>query len=200
MFIKKDKCAYAKRILIILFVLLSSIVTLGLSRTPPSHATRLVNLTFNPESGDYNINGTGQNLAYTNVKFYLLSVGLDKPAPGSFTITYDIKGDEFWSDPLLGQVQVRFNTGNTTPTSIRYINTLNGTRVPTGAPPVTEGKFWLGCTKKKILRGNAGKGQDGNAPVYLERSHTEFHGGTSNFTIGGGQGGRISSPHEITCI
>ncbi len=191
--IGKTKC---RKIAAITLVVLASTALMGMSRNPPPHAARLVNLDFVPENGGgYTINATGQQLTYADVKFYNITVELDRPSPADFAVTYQIFGDEFWSDPLIGEVSVRFNRNSTTPTEIVYLSTVRGARTPSGAPNQTEGRFWLGCTQRLVLRGNAGRGHDREAPVYLKRSGTVFFS-NEGVTIGGTP---QSSSRDVLC-
>jgi hypothetical protein len=82
--------------------------------------------------------------------------------------------DKFGPDDKLGTMELVLPGSSTQfpwgGSSLSYSNAIDGASAPVGAPlsGSTNGSFWLGCTKKGRVKGNAPHGDDGHANVYLK--------------------------------
>jgi hypothetical protein len=138
----------------------------------------IVELDFEPkDSSNYDLECSGNDLRYEDVKLFRPILRLDVPAPTAFDLQFTImeKGD--LSNPNIGVFFVRFEAGEyesyatTTPndkSTVEGLMSMNINRMPSGAPNEETGGFWLGCTKKCVVRGNGPKGNAGPQYVYLE--------------------------------
>ena len=121
-----------------------------------------------------NLPCTGEYLKWEDVRVFIPTITLkDGPAEGPLTISFDVQGaKEFFGSARLGLLEATWITGDTSASSFRYVTQApaSGTTVPEGATTITNG-FWLGCTKKCAVRGNAGKTGTAARDVFL-RSRT----------------------------
>lgn len=155
--------------------------------TPPlvpgqqsSSVVRVVELDFEPiGSTSFDPICTGDHMVYTDAKMFRPIIVLDEPAPTGFSYFYYIQEDGALSNPTIGYVLVRFNAGDTEPSSITTENDLttvesflnmNIARMPVGAPAQQAGAFWLGCTQSCVIRGNGPRGDAGPQNVFLSTS------------------------------
>jgi len=138
----------------------------------------VVELDFEPiGSDDYDLVCTGEDMRYEDVKLFRPIVRLDVPAPTGFELQFTIMAEGEWSDPNIGVFMVRFEAGEyqtfavTTPnvkSVVEGLMSMTINRMPSGAPGEETRGFWLGCTKKCVVRGNGPKGNAGPQKVYLQ--------------------------------
>jgi hypothetical protein len=151
---------------------------------------------FRPQNGSWLMNWPGpprRDLTYADVKHFIPTFSVTRLA-ARVTVGFWIMEERTFWDATLGSMYVDFIPATATSPSqvvVRYPSTNGVTRVPTGAPAVTYGTFWLGCTQDGIVRGNEGKGDDRAARVYLQ-------------AFGIASGGTFSSPsvspsHDVYC-
>ncbi len=146
--------------------------------TTPSSNVYFTHLGFEPiESNNYNLTCTHEHMNYADVKLFRPIVKLSAPALHDFQ-TYFTIHEHGWPDiPTIGYFLASFRQGDTEPSSITTPNDIdvveeflkmNINRMPVGAPSEETGAFWLGCTKKCIVRGNGPKGRAGAQDVFLK--------------------------------
>jgi len=127
-------------------------------------------LDFTPQDGSYEMKKTGRTLIYANVEHFVVNIGLDRPAPRTFSRVFEIKEDRWNGWTTLGKFTATFSKGSTTP-DISYLRKCCGAAFsPTGTPAtLTDGTFWMGCTKRGKVKANGKKGNDGDAIIRLEK-------------------------------
>ncbi len=118
---------------------------------------------------DLDINCSGNAPTAANLKLYTPQVVLSRAMDVTRTLAFVAKEDRrFASDPTLAAFTMVFNAGSTSPTSMSTPANAGADVTPPGTPdPETQG-FWLTCTTGCKVRGNAGRGDDGHARVYLQ--------------------------------
>lgn len=151
---------------------------------------------FRPATGSsYNIEWPGpprKPLSYPDVKFYVSSLTLGKPAEAGYASRIKIMAHrQWWWDKALGEFEALYAAGNTEPTVVRYASALSGSVAPVNAPAETQGKFWLGCTRLGRVKGNIAHHQ-AETVVYLKEENRALPG---NVTILG----RVSPKHSVRC-
>ena len=180
------------------YIVLTSILffTASCNHTRPNTDVNFTTIDFAPVNGGWNINRQSGNLTFNAVKFYRVTVNLDRPAPTAFSWPFSIHDDEFWSDPWLGTFMVTFNAGSRSGT-INYRANAGANRTPPGAVDLNDNRLWLGCTGGKgLVRGNTGKEGNGHADAYITRNTQLVPAGTTVRA-----GGTVNSPkHSISCI
>lgn len=121
-------------------------------------------------SGNYNITTPSGPLTYADVEHYTVNIRLDRDAPCNFSRKFEIKEDRVIGDHKLGEFTATFTKGSRTP-SISYARQCcDATAYPSGAPStLTDGTFWIGCTKRGKTKANGKKGDDGHAKIRLEK-------------------------------
>jgi len=120
--------------------------------------------------GEKTLKCTGEYLKWEDVEVYLPTITLkDGPAEGPLTLIFDIQGQKTIGSDWLGLLEANWVPGDESASSFRYLtqapNTV--TTVPDGAETLTNG-FWLGCTKKCIVRGNAGMTGSSTSKIFLQ--------------------------------
>lgn len=147
---------------------------LGMGGTPKIY----MNLDYRPvKGGSYNISAQEGRITYKDVKHFLPIVKMSRAMPHDAIMTFEIKEErEMQSDPVIGSFTLVFKKGETTPSEIRTPNRIPGVRNPPGAPDITKGSFWLGCTKAKRIKSNEGKGNDGRGKIFVEHSFGYVNG------------------------
>lgn len=123
---------------------------------PPDRRTYFVTAYF---VGPSILTCTGENLEWENVGIFRPYIKLkDGPAESSFTRTFDIQGAKDIGSDWLGYLEASWEVGDEFASSYRYVPVApdsNATEVE--GSETLNGNFWLGCTKKCAVRGNAGK-------------------------------------------
>jgi len=147
-------------------------------------------------TGNYNINTPDDPVTFNDVNRYTVNIRLDRAAPCNFSRTFDIKEVRTGSDLKLGELTATFTAGSTTP-SISYSRQCCGTtKYPSGAPAnLTDGTFWIGCTKRGKIKANGPKGDDGHASIRLEKQAI----GTACSTDICVTGFKFSPRHDVNC-
>lgn len=146
---------------------------------------------------DWNLIQPAGPITWNDVSFFIPDIYLSQPAPSARSFTFEIKEDKWWSDPLLGAVVVRFEQGEVKASSFSYPATFGGAQAPQGTPPPDTTGFWLGCTQGGRVKGNAGRGDDGHARVYLVLAPGSVSdpGSPMWTTVGDGR----SESHDVRC-
>jgi hypothetical protein len=130
-------------------------------------------LDFVPISrNDYLVNWPGpprRRLTNSDLYFFTPIIELEGPAPAMFSRWYDIMADG--PDDFIGSFKVTFNQGSTRPDKIEYPVVLpeSDAEAPAGEGDEV-GRFWLGCTMRGYLRGNAGNLGHRQLHLYIARS------------------------------
>ena len=152
----------------IVVVLIATPLMLGGGGGPKNR----MSLDFEPQSGSsYTIEWKEVQLHYDDVKHFVPSISLDHALETAQSITFEIMVDRSWRrDPKIGWFLAEFDAGAKTPKQIKTPNNIPGVTNPIQSPPVTEGSFWLGCTKKGRVKGNESKDNDSHAVVYFQVS------------------------------
>ena len=171
-----------------------------------SSIVEIIKLDFEPiNSSNYNLTCTNDHMIYSQgAKLFRPIIRLNRPAPVGFEFNVTIQEDGVFSDPTIGFFTVRFETGDTVPSSINTPNDketvelalgMNINRMPVGAPVQETRGFWLGCTKKCKIRGNGPAGDPGRQNVYLDRDNIFRPDGPMEL------GGKDKSPnHQVECL
>lgn len=171
----------------------------------PSKDLNIIELNFEPlNSNSWNPTCYNADLLYSNVKLFKPIIKLDRPAPIDFKITFAILEDGQYSDPNIGVFIAEIKKGTKSPLVINTPNTesvveelmnMNVNRMPTGAPSIETKGFWLGCTKKCIIRGNGPMGLPGKVNVYIKTYPLDpEYANKINL-----QGENVSPMHEVEC-
>ena len=133
-------------------------------------------LDFNPiYSNSYNPGCSHDHMIYNqDAKLFYPVIELDKPAPDNTNNVFFYIKEE--SGATIGYFKASIQKGERrfssfiTPSNEEEVEEFLGVdikRMPVGAPKQETRGFWLGCTKKCILRGNGPKGNAGAQNVYL---------------------------------
>lgn len=146
---------------------------------------------FTPKDGSYHLKYTGAALSYADVDHFIVDIRLDRPAPSTFSRVFKIMEDRWYGWNRLGKLTATFPQGATTP-NITYSNQCCGaTGTAAGAPnPLTDGTFWIGCTKKGKVKANGEKSGNTYAKIRLEKVNKDD---------GVGVKGKFTPVHTVTC-
>jgi len=156
-------------------------------RPHPERIVEIVEINFKPlvpnppglQQFDYAVKCYRRDLLYSDVKQFTPIIRLAAPAPASFSLRFWIQEEGGLSDPTIGIFEARFAAGATEATSIRTPNVkstvqswmnMQINRMPAGAPSYEAKGFWLGATKRCVIRGNGPKGNAGPVQVFLSLS------------------------------
>ena len=178
----------------------ATLLLTGVSRTPPApckpddtSCAVIAVIDFVPTDGSYDIGRKpGGKLRYADVEHYRVQLQLDKPAPRSFSRNFRImEVKSYWPDAKLGYFTASFAQGSRTPT-VSYKRKCCGARsYPEGAPEVlSDGTFWLACTKKGKIKANGPVSDDGHARIRLQKVNK-----ADGFPVAG----KYSSIHAVRC-
>jgi hypothetical protein len=124
----------------------------------------------------YNINWPGpprRKLNWADVRYYKPQVILDKAAPCDINLYFTLIDDgPLWFETDLCSFTIIFRQGHTRPMDQDIVcpSTRVGGEPPVGAPSVSTGAFWLGCTIKGKIKGNDHK-NGRTAHAYLHLNH-----------------------------
>lgn len=131
-----------------------------------------LNLDYEPvPAGSYHIQAQNGPIKYSDVKHYIPTLRLSPAAPSRLVMTFELKEDRrARRDPVFGTFTLVFEKGMTSPSEIRTPNNLPDVRNPPGAPDVTMGSFWIGCTKAGKIKSNSAKDNDGRGRLYVQHS------------------------------
>jgi len=128
----------------------------------------IAQIDFTPKDDTYNINWTGNKNAYSLVEHYVVHFQLDRNAPENFGIPIDIQEKRWYGWSSIGYISAKFAEGAKTPTFEYKRQCCGASTYPDGTPEViTDGTFWIGCTKKGKIKANGPKGDDSNATMRL---------------------------------
>ena len=184
----------------ILGIITVAMLLTGLSRTPPlpcdSEETTCAIFTkidFTPNDGSYDIGRKPSGkLQYSDLEHFAVNLQLDRPAPKAFSRNFrimEVKSN--WPDAKLGYFVASFNEGSTTPTISYKRQCCGASTYPAGTPEIlSDGTFWIGCTKKGKVKANGPKSGNGQARIRLEKVNKDD---------GFGVQGKFSPEHTIKC-
>lgn len=152
-------------------------------------------LDFRPVDGNYDINWPGpprRAITYGDCEHYVVDIQLDRDAPCDFSRTFKITEKRWWGWDTLGQFTASFTEGSGVPTISYSRQCCGASAYPSGAPSsLTDGTFWIGCTKKGKIKANGEKGDDGHALIRLDKVNKDDGIGVSGYNF--------SPQHDVNC-
>jgi len=154
----------------------------------------LSKIDFAPQDGSWNLNWPSprHSLVFAEAKRFRVILELDRNAPETFSRDFLIKEDRWFGWETRGQFTATFNAGSRTPV-ISYPSVCCGAdTIPSGTPAtLSDGTFWMGCTRLGKVKANGPHGDDGNARLRLEKVNKSDDIGVQH---------KFSPAHEVNCV
>jgi hypothetical protein len=154
----------------------------------------LSTIAFSPVDGSWNINWAGpprDDLRFSQAERYRITLELDRNAPRAFSRDFLIRENRWYGWDTLGRFTASFAAGSRTPTISYPSQCCGADAIPAGTPAnLTDGTFWMGCTKAGRIKANGPHGDDGHASIRLEKVNKDDGIGVKN---------KFSQEHDINC-
>lgn len=155
----------------------------------------LTQIAFSPVDGSWNINWDGpprHNLTFATAERYRVLLQIDRDAPTTFSRDFLIQEDRWYGSSTLGRFTATFNSGSRTPVISYSARCCGATATPSGTPAnLSDGTFWMGCTKAGRIKANGPHGDDGHATIRLEKVNKQDSVGVKH---------KFSSKHDVNCV
>jgi hypothetical protein len=149
---------------------------------------------FSPRDGTWDINWPGPpraDLTFNNAERFTINLQLDRNAPRTFSRDFLISADRTFGRQTLGRFTATFAMGSRTPTISYPSECCGAERIPAGTPAnLTDGTFWMGCTKEGRVKANGPRDDDQHARIRLEKVNKSDSVGVKH---------KYSPDHDVNC-
>jgi hypothetical protein len=144
-----------------------------ISRPLVGRKTFLYKPASGPAEESYRIAIPDGKLEYADVAHFTPEILIDRNGrQGDIRFTIEVKERKRSRDDTIGVMELTIPDGRSQhiglTRTLAYPSAVRGATPPVNAPFETLGTFWIGCTRKARVRGNAPKTDNARADVYLE--------------------------------